>query len=61
MEDKKSFSRLNIDPASITWNRVIDTNDRFLRKIEIGCSPTEKNRTRFSEFGISVGSEVCNY
>ena len=25
---------------------VIDTNDRFLRKITIGQSPTEKNCTR---------------
>ncbi|VDP38791.1 unnamed protein product [Heligmosomoides polygyrus] len=30
-EQRVQFSRLNIDPATITWNRVIDTNDRFLR------------------------------
>lgn len=38
--------RLDIDPDTITWQRVIDTNDRFLRKITIGQSPTEKGHTR---------------
>lgn len=40
------FSRLDIDTDTITWNRVIDTNDRYLRKITIGQSPTEKGHTR---------------
>ena len=26
----------------MTWNRVMDINDRFLRKIEIGLGPDEK-------------------
>lgn len=37
---------------------VIDTNDRFLRKITIGQSPTEKNHTRQTCFDISVASEI---
>lgn len=45
-EEIKQFVRLDIDPESITWQRVIDTNDRFLRKITIGQSPTEKGHTR---------------
>ena len=40
------FSRLDIDPETITWNRVIDTNDRHLRKITIGQSTTEKGCIR---------------
>ena len=40
------FSRLDINPSTITWNRVIDTNDRYLRKITVGQSPTEKGHTR---------------
>lgn len=36
MEQRQSFCRLKIDPNSISWNRVIDTNDRFLRTISIG-------------------------
>ncbi|XP_025200390.1 C-1-tetrahydrofolate synthase, cytoplasmic [Melanaphis sacchari] len=57
-EEIVSFSRLNIDPNTITWNRVMDTNDRFLRKITIGQSPTEKNQTRQTCFDISVASEI---
>lgn len=37
---------------------VVDTNDRFLRKITIGQSPTEKGYTRESGFIMSVASEV---
>jgi len=37
---------------------VVDTNDRFLRKITIGQSPTEKDYTRESGFIMSVASEI---
>ena len=40
------FARLDIDAETITWKRVLDTNDRFLRNITIGQSPTEKGMTR---------------
>lgn len=30
-EEKARFVRLNIDPDSITWKRVVDICDRFLR------------------------------
>jgi methylenetetrahydrofolate dehydrogenase (NADP+)/methenyltetrahydrofolate cyclohydrolase/formyltetrahydrofolate synthetase len=52
------FARLNIDPSTITWQRVIDTNDRFLRKITIGQNKTEQGRTRETGFDISVASEI---
>ena len=45
-DEIKRFSRLDIDISTITWNRVIDTNDRYLRKITIGQSTTEKGYTR---------------
>ncbi|EPB74897.1 formate--tetrahydrofolate ligase [Ancylostoma ceylanicum] len=57
-EQRTQFSRLNIDPSTITWNRVIDTNDRFLRGIEIGLGPAEKGHTRRTQFDISVASEL---
>ncbi|KAK3204932.1 hypothetical protein Dsin_018978 [Dipteronia sinensis] len=41
-EEVKKFARLDIDPDSITWRRVMDVNDRFLRKITIVQSPEEK-------------------
>uniref|UniRef100_A0A452S6Z9 C-1-tetrahydrofolate synthase, cytoplasmic n=1 Tax=Ursus americanus TaxID=9643 RepID=A0A452S6Z9_URSAM len=53
------FARLDIDPETITWQRVLDTNDRFLRKITIGQAPTEKGHTRtVAQFDISVASEI---
>lgn len=57
-EQKSRFVRLDIDPDSITWKRVIDTNDRFLRGITIGEGPDEKGRTRKTGFDITVASEI---
>ncbi|KAI9839395.1 MAG: tetrahydrofolate synthase [Thelocarpon superellum] len=51
------FARLDIDPETITWRRVLDVNDRHLRKITIGQAPTEKGMTRETGFDISVASE----
>ena len=39
------FVRLDINPSTLTWNRVIDTNDRFLRSITVGQSKMS-GRTR---------------
>lgn len=36
----------------------MDLNDRYLRKITIGQSPTEKGFTRETAFDISVASEI---
>uniref|UniRef100_G3TKZ3 C-1-tetrahydrofolate synthase, cytoplasmic n=1 Tax=Loxodonta africana TaxID=9785 RepID=G3TKZ3_LOXAF len=58
-EEINRFARLDIDPETITWQRVVlDTNDRFLRKITIGQAPTEKGYTRTAQFDISVASEI---
>jgi formyltetrahydrofolate synthetase len=57
-EEKRRMFRLDIDPASITWNRVIDISDRFLRVVEIGLGPEEKGMTRRTGFDISVASEI---
>lgn len=56
-EEVSRFVRLDIDPETITWRRVVDCNDRFLRGIEIGQAPTEKGMTRKTGFDISVASE----
>uniref|UniRef100_A0A8B9J4M5 C-1-tetrahydrofolate synthase, cytoplasmic n=1 Tax=Astyanax mexicanus TaxID=7994 RepID=A0A8B9J4M5_ASTMX len=57
-EEITRFARLDIDPESVTWQRVLDTNDRFLRKITIGQAPTEKGHTRTAQFDITVASEI---
>ncbi|EHK96152.1 P-loop containing nucleoside triphosphate hydrolase [Glarea lozoyensis ATCC 20868] len=51
------FARLDIDPSTITWRRVLDVNDRHLRGITVGTAPTEKGQTRETGFDISVASE----
>ncbi|XP_066103984.1 monofunctional C1-tetrahydrofolate synthase, mitochondrial [Saccopteryx bilineata] len=57
-EEMSQFCRLNIDPSTITWQRVLDTNDRFLRKITIGQANTEKGCSRQAQFDIAVASEI---
>ncbi|XP_074292598.1 formate--tetrahydrofolate ligase [Silene latifolia] len=57
-EEVKSFARLDIDPDSVTWRRVMDVNDRFLRKITVGQGPEEKGMVRETGFDISVASEI---
>ena len=56
-EEITRFARLDIDPATITWRRVLDVNDRHLRGITVGQAPTEKGATRETGFDISVASE----
>jgi formyltetrahydrofolate synthetase len=57
-EERSAFARLDIDPQSITWRRVMDTNDRMLRQITIGQGAEEKGMTRVTGFDISVASEI---
>merc|ERR1719242_1117369 len=57
-DEIRRFAFLDIDPSTITWQRGYDTNDRFLRKITVGKSPTEKDHTRDTQFDITVASEI---
>ncbi|XP_009873511.1 PREDICTED: monofunctional C1-tetrahydrofolate synthase, mitochondrial-like, partial [Apaloderma vittatum] len=57
-EEISKFARLDIDPSTITWQRVVDTNDRFLRKITVGQANTEKGFVRQAQFDIAVASEI---
>ena len=57
-EEISRFARLDIDPDTITWRRVVDTNDRMLRGITIGQGPAEKGRTRETGYDITVASEI---
>ncbi len=56
--ERRRFARLDIDPGSITWRRVIDTSDRMLRQITIGQGAEEKGLTRVTGFDITVASEI---
>ena len=57
-EERGRFARLDLDPETITWRRVMDTCDRMLRQITIGQGPEEKGKTRSTGFDISVASEI---
>lgn len=57
-EERRRMFRLDIDPNTITWRRVIDTSDRFLRGITIGQGPEEKGFERSTGFDITVASEI---
>lgn len=56
-EEIRRFARLDIDPETITWRRVLDVNDRHLRGVTVGTAPTEKGLSRETGFDISVASE----
>ncbi|XP_069788370.1 monofunctional C1-tetrahydrofolate synthase, mitochondrial isoform X2 [Narcine bancroftii] len=58
VEEITRFVRLDLDPSTVTWQRVVDTNDRFLRKITIGQSNTERGFVREAQFDIAVASEL---
>lgn len=57
-DEKRTFARLDFDPEKITWRRVVDTNDRFLRSITVGQGAAEKGYTRETGFDITVASEI---
>jgi formate--tetrahydrofolate ligase len=57
-EERSAFVRLDIDPATITWRRVLDTNDRFLRTITVGQGTAERGMERKTGFDIAVASEI---
>ncbi len=57
-DQRRKLCRLDIDPDSVTWRRVVDTSDRFLRGITIGKGPDEKGFTRETGYDITVASEI---
>ena len=49
---------LNIDPYTITWNRVVDVNDSAMRRIVIGLGAKNDGVPRQTGYDIAVASEV---
>ena len=48
---------LDLDKDNLTWGRVLDMNDRALRKVEVG-SATKRGPVRYDRFDITAASEV---
>ncbi len=57
-EERSRFARLDIDESTITWRRVIDINDRFLREVEVGRGKDEAGFEHMSGYDITVASEI---
>ncbi len=56
---RTGLPRLDIDPDTITWRRVVDVNDAALRFIETGLSDSWMDGpNRKTGFDISVASEI---
>src|SRR5215470_8794485 len=51
-------SPLDLDPLTVRWKRVVDMNDRSLRKIVIGLGGSGQGVPRESGFDITAASEV---
>ncbi|MGK0365198.1 MAG: formate--tetrahydrofolate ligase [Saprospiraceae bacterium] len=49
---------LNIDPRTVLWKRVMDMNDRSLRKIVVGLGGTGNGIPRETGFDITAASEI---
>ena len=56
LQNKKN--NLGIDPRTVTWKRVMDMNDRALRKVIVGLGGTGSGVPRETGFDITAASEV---
>jgi formyltetrahydrofolate synthetase len=57
-EERRRMFRLNIDPYSIQWRRVVDVSDAALRNIITGLGTVNDGTPRESGFDITVASEI---
>ena len=56
--ERSRFARLDVDESTITWRRVVDINDRFLREIQVGLGKEEAGFEHRSGYDITVASEI---
>jgi methylenetetrahydrofolate dehydrogenase (NADP+)/methenyltetrahydrofolate cyclohydrolase/formyltetrahydrofolate synthetase/formate--tetrahydrofolate ligase len=56
--EKLGLHKLNIDPYEVWWNRVLDMNDRTLRRMIVGVGGLDNGPLRETGFDIAVASEV---
>ncbi len=53
-----SGNQLNIDPVKVSWQRVLDVNDRSLRRVVIGLGGRGQGIPREEGFDITSASEI---
>ncbi|OFX73140.1 MAG: formate--tetrahydrofolate ligase [Bacteroidetes bacterium GWE2_29_8] len=56
IQNKKN--NVKLDPRTVTWKRVMDMNDRSLRKVIVGLGGTMSGVPRETGFDITSASEV---
>jgi formate--tetrahydrofolate ligase len=54
----QSKNGLGLDPRTISWKRVVDMNDRALRRIIVGLGGTSSGVPRETGFDITAASEI---
>ncbi|MFZ5917622.1 MAG: formate--tetrahydrofolate ligase [Chloroflexota bacterium] len=57
-EDRERMFRLDIDPYSIQWRRVVDVSDAALRNVVIGLGTVNDGVPRQTGYDITVASEI---
>ena len=57
-KDRERMFRLDIDPYSIQWRRVVDVSDASLRNIILGLGTVNDGVPRQSGYDITVASEI---
>jgi len=56
--EKLDLRKIGFDPYETWWNRVVDMNDRSLRRILVGVGGSANGPLRETGFDIAVASEV---
>ncbi|MFC2029994.1 formate--tetrahydrofolate ligase [Chloroflexota bacterium] len=56
--DQERMFRLNIDPYSVQWRRVVDVSDASLRNVTIGLGSVTDGTPRETGYDITVASEI---
>lgn len=56
--DDEAARGVTVDPDAVSWRRVVDMNDRALRRITVRLDAGERHLTRATGFDITAASEV---
>lgn len=56
--EKRGLRKLHINPHAVSWNRVMDLNDRALRNVITGLGERADGPPRQGGFDITVASEL---
>jgi formate--tetrahydrofolate ligase len=58
VDNSLHFRSSELDPRQVSWRRVLDMNDRFLRQVIVGLGGAANGLPRQAAFDITAASEV---